>query len=158
MKQRPFVKVVLMAAVLMLLLPTVAFSRAKIPVGERDVINVVYKTPTQDSIEIDGKHLDIGCYHREYNIGYILPLYVIKEPVLVYYDKTSKVYYEPRTPEEKAILQSYIKKKKLNEADLLNLGFYTRYGGKLVGLVLLAIILFGAWGEIKKVFSRLKEQ
>ena len=150
MKQRPFVKVVLMAAVLMLLLPTVAFSRAKIPVGERDVINVVYKTPAQDSIEIDGKHLDIGCYHREYNIGYILPLYVIKEPVLV--------YYEPRTPEEKAILQSYIKKKKLNEADLLNLGFYTRYGGKLVGLVLLAIILFGAWGEIKKVFSRLKEQ
>ncbi|WP_234397126.1 hypothetical protein [Hoylesella saccharolytica] len=115
MKQRPFVKVVLMAAVLMLLLPTVAFSRAKIPVGERDVINVVYKTPAQDSIEIDGKHLDIGCYHREYNIGYILPLYVIKEPVLVYYDKTSKVYYEPRTPEEKAILQSYIKKKKLNE-------------------------------------------
>ena len=52
----------------------------------------------------------------------------------------------------------YIKKKKLNEADLLNLGFYTRYGGKLVGLVLLAIILLGAWGEIKKVFSRLKEQ
>ena len=44
MKQRPFVKVVLMAAVLMLLLPAVAFSRAKIPVGERDVIKLLHKT------------------------------------------------------------------------------------------------------------------
>lgn len=157
MKQNRILKPAFAILVLMLLLPAAAFSRARIPAGERDVINVVYETPKEDSIEIDGKHLDIGCFYREYNIGYILPLYVIKEPVLVYYDKESESYYESTTPEQKAVLKAYLKEKKLDEASLLHLNFYTRYGGKVVALIILALIVYGAIGEIKKKVTKIKE-
>lgn len=157
MKQNRILKPAFAILVLMLLLPAAAFSRARIPAGERDVINVVYETPKEDSIEIDGRHLDIGCFYREYNIGYILPLYVVKEPVLVYYDKESESYYEPTTPEQKAVLKAYLKEKKLDEASLLHLNFYTRYGGKVVALIILALIVYGAIGEIKKKVTKIKE-
>ena len=51
----------------------------------------------------------------------------------------------------KAFLKEYIKEKKLDESDLLKLGFYTRYGGKAVLVILIGFLI---WGQIP---SRKKE-
>ena len=75
----------------------------------------------------------------------------------MYYDKESESYYEPTTPEQKAVLKAYLKEKKLDEASLLHLNFYTRYGGKVVALIILALIVYGAIGEIKKKVTKIKE-
>ena len=90
--------------------------------------------------------------HKEFNIAYILPLWVTEEPKLVLYDAPSETYYEMTTEKSQAFLKEYMKEKKLDEASMLKLGFYTRYGGKAV---LLAIVALMIWGQIP---SRKKEE
>ena len=129
---------------LLLGLPMATYAKAKIPVGTREVIKVVYEIPKKDSIEVDGKLLDLARFHKEFNIAYILPLWVEEEPKLVLYDAKSETYYETDTPKARTFIKEYLKAKNLDEADLLQLPFYTRYGGKIVVLLIIGLMIWGA--------------
>ena len=78
----------------LLIVPQNAHARARIPVGTRDVIDVVYNIPAEDSIIIDGKNVNLARMHKEFNIAYFLPLWVTEEPKLVLYDAPTETYYE----------------------------------------------------------------
>lgn len=143
-------RVTLATLTLLLAVPSAAFSRAKIPIGTCDVIEIVYHTPKKDSIEVDGKHLDIARLHKEFNIAYILPLFIEEDPRLVLYDAKNKTYYETTSPKTKAFLDAYLKEKNLKEEDLLRLGLYTRYGGKVVMLLFAAFLIWGIIPSKKK--------
>ena len=145
-------KALIAGLVLLLTMPQIAHARARIPVGTRDVIDIVYNIPATDSIIIDGKQVNLARMHKEFNIAYILPLWVTEEPKLVLYDAPSETYYEMTTEKSQAFLKEYMKEKKLDEASMLKLGFYTRYGGKAVLLAIVALVI---WGQIP---SRKKEE
>lgn len=118
-----------------------AQARLKIPFGNREVLQTAADLPDTEAYLLpDNKHyLDLGVLHEEFNIAYILPLWVTREPRLVGYDKQSASFYD-LTGEQ---LQELLNENRLEEKKLLRLGFYTRYGGKLVGLLLLSLIIYG---------------
>ncbi|WP_300601873.1 hypothetical protein [Niabella sp.] len=118
-----------------------AEARLKIPFGNREVLQTAADLPDTDAYRIpDNKHyLDLGVLHEEFNIAYILPLWITREPRLVGYDKQSATFYD-LTAEQ---LGEILKENKLEEKKLLRLGFYTRYGGKLAGLLILSLIIYG---------------
>ena len=119
---------------------TAAFAKIRIPFGEREVLKKVYDLPDTDSFKVkQGQYFDLATLHKEYNIAYFLPLYITEEPRLVGYDGQGESYYDIPQEEVDAILAS----QKLNKADLIKLPFYTRYGGKLVGLLILGLIIYG---------------
>ncbi|MBO9595672.1 MAG: hypothetical protein J7599_22405 [Niabella sp.] len=118
-----------------------ARARLKIPFGNREVLQTAADLPDTEAYALpDNKHhLDLGVLHEEFNIAYILPLWITKEPRLVGYDKQNDTFYE-LTGEQ---LREILSENRLEEKKLLRLGFYTRYGGKLVGLLLLSLIIYG---------------
>ncbi|MBZ4189467.1 hypothetical protein [Niabella beijingensis] len=119
---------------------TKAEARLKIPLGNREVIQLAADLPDTETYLLENKHyLDLGVLHEEFNIAYILPLWVTKEPRLVGFDKQADVYYD-LTSEQ---LGTILKENKLEEKKLLRLGLYTRYGGKLVGLLIIFLIIYG---------------
>lgn len=117
-----------------------AESKARIPFGDREVLTKVADLPdTEEYKTEDGTYIDLATLHREFNIAYILPLYVEEEPQLVGYDGKSDTYYNLTESQLNAILKANnLDGKKLNK-----LGFYTRYGGKIVGAGLVALIIWG---------------
>ena len=64
-------KALFVGIALMLFVPQIAQARAKIPIGTRDVIDIVYNIPESDSIIIDGKHVNLARMHKEFNIAYL---------------------------------------------------------------------------------------
>lgn len=118
-----------------------AAARPKIPLGKREVIKLAANLPDTDEYRIseNGHYMDLGVIHEEFNIAYILPLWITKEPRLVGFDQQSESYYE-LTPEQ---MTGVLKANNLEEKKLLGIGFYTRYGGKLVGLLLIGLIIYG---------------
>ena len=128
---------------LFLLIPTKSEAKLKIPFGSRDVIDVVYTTPKQDSIYKDGDKLDIARYYREFNIAYIFPLYIEEEPQLVFYDAKNQLIYDVNTPEQEQFLNEYLKEKGIDKEDKLSLSWYTRWGAKLLFLLLIGIPIAG---------------
>lgn len=146
-------KVLLMICLLSVYAGT-AHARVKVPVGEREVLKLVYDLPdTEDYQFEDGTYMDIARLHSEYQIAYILPLYITKEPRLVAYEKNEDVYIE-NIPEE--VIDAIITAEGLDKATLLRLPFYKRYGGKLIGLLLLGLCIYGlipSKGEKKKIDS-----
>lgn len=127
-----------------------AFAKAKIPFGEREALTKIYDLPNTDEYKLDnGNYLDLATLHKEFNIAYILPLYVIEEPKLVGYDEKTDMYYDIPEKELNDILVS----QKLDKEKLNKLNFYTRYGGKLVALLL---IIFMIWGLIPSKKKRVE--
>ena len=122
-------------------------AKAKIPIGEREVLNKVYDLPNTDEFKLEnGDYLDLATLHKEFNIAYILPLYIMEEPKLVGYDeKTDEFYNIPDKEMDELLVSQKLKKDELNK-----LPFYTRYGGKLVALLLIAFIIWGAIPSKKK--------
>lgn len=119
----------------------------KIPMGNREVLVKVADLPdTEEYMTGDSVYIDLGRIHEEYNIAYFLPLSVQKEPRLVGYDEKSDTYYE--LSEEQ--LATILKDNNLDGEKLNQLGFYTRYGGKLVGLLLVGLIIWGLIPSKKK--------
>lgn len=128
-------------ALLITLSSTSAIARLKIPLGEREVLNKVYDLPDTEEYKLkDGTHLDLATFHKEFNIAYILPLYIMQEPKLVGYNKQTETYYDIPESEIDAILAD----QKVNKADINKLPFYTRYGGKIVALLIIGFIIWGA--------------
>jgi hypothetical protein len=131
----------------LLLLSNTAEARLKIPMGEREVIEKVYDLPDNDSFLVeDGKYIDIGRIHKEYNIAYILPLYISQEPRLVGYVPGKDEYYDLTEEQTTQILNT----RGLKKENLTKLGFYTQYGGKVVGAILLGLIIWGMIPSKKK--------
>ncbi|WP_221408674.1 hypothetical protein [Chryseolinea serpens] len=120
---------------------TSVFARLKIPFGEREVLHKVYDLPNTEEFKVEhGNFMDLATFHKEFNIAYFLPLYVTEEPKLVGYDEQSDTFYEIPQNELDAILAA----QKLNKDDLNKLSFYTRYGGKLVALLIIGLLIWGA--------------
>lgn len=116
------------------------FAKAKIPIGEREVLNKVYDLPNTAQFKLEnGNYLDLATLHKEFNIAYILPLYITQEPILVAYDEQSETYFNIPEKELKSILVA----QKLNEDDINSLPFYTRYGCKLLVLLFIAFLIWG---------------
>ena len=62
---------------------TVSARGVRIPFGDREVLNKVADLPDTDDYKIDeGNYIDLATLHQEFNIAYILPLYIEKEPRL----------------------------------------------------------------------------
>lgn len=134
-----------------------ADAKAKIPVGNRQVIHKVADLPDTDDYLIEkgaekprfginkddkryqDQFMDLARLHEEFNIAWILPLWITKEPRLVGYNEANELYYE-LTDEQ---LNTIILANHLDKEKLMNPGFYTRYGGKLVGLLLIGLIIYG---------------
>jgi len=119
---------------------TSVFARLKIPFGEREVLNKVHELPNTDEFKVEhGNFMDLATLHKEFNIAYFLPLYVTEEPKLVGYDEQSDTFYDIPEEEIEAILTS----QKLKKEDLNKLPFYTRYGGKIVALLIIGLMIWG---------------
>ena len=120
---------------------TSAFAKAKIPLGEREVLKKVYDLPDTDEFKLkDGHFFDLATFHKEFNIAYFLPLYITEEPKLVGFDEQSEAYYDIPQNEIDSILAS----QKLNKEQLNKLPFYTKYGGKIVAILIVGLIIWGA--------------
>lgn len=116
------------------------FAKAKIPLGEREVLNKVLDLPDTDEFKLkDGSFFDLATFHKEFNIAYLLPLYITEEPKLVGFDAQTETYYDIPQNEIDAILASQKQKKE----DLNKLPFYTRYGGKIVGILIIGFLIWG---------------
>lgn len=117
-----------------------AFAKIRIPLGEREVLKKVHDLPDTDEFKLqNGNHVDLATLHKEFNIAYILPLYVITEPKLVGFDAKTNTCYDIPDKEMNEILAS----QKLDKAKLNKLPFYTRYGGKIVAGLLILLIIWG---------------
>lgn len=133
-------KLLLLPGILLFFTFQTVSARARIPLGDREVLNKVADLPDTGAHKTEaGNYIDLATYHQEFNIAYILPLYIEKEPRLVSYCEKEGTYYELTDEQLATILAgNQLDGKKLNR-----LGFYTRYGGKILGLVLLALIIRG---------------
>lgn len=120
---------------------TSVFAKLRIPFGEREVLTKVYDLPNTDEFKVEhGNFMDLATFHKEFNIAYFLPLYVTEEPKLVGYDEQSDTFYDIPQDEIEAILAA----QKLKMEDLNKLSFYTRYGGKIVALLIIGLMIWGA--------------
>jgi hypothetical protein len=127
-------------ALLIALSSTSVFAKARIPLGEREVLKKVYDLPNTDEFKLkNGNFMDLATLHKEFNIAYILPLYITEEPKLVGFDEQTESYYDIPQNEMDAILAS----QKLNKEALNKLPFYTRYGGKIVAILIIGLLIWG---------------
>ena len=128
--------------------PNIVSAKAKIPFGKIDKIEIVVDLPnTEKYIANEGskEYLDLARMHQEYNIAWIIPAWITQEPKLVLTKKDSDEYFE-LTSEE---LNQIIIDNKLNKENLLQLGLYTKYGGKLILLLIIGLILYGIFSKDK---------
>ena len=134
-------------ALLFLSCQTVSARGVKIPFGDREVLNKVADLPDTEEYKTDnGNYIDLGTIPQEFNIAYILPLYIEQEPRLVGYCEKEDTYYELTEEQLSAIL----KENNLDGEKLNKVGFYSRYGGKIVGLIIIALIIWGFIPSKKK--------
>lgn len=140
-------KQIFLAFAVMLSASNFLSAKAKIPIGEREVLVKVHDLPNTEEFKLEnGNYLDLATLHKEFNIAYILPLYITEEPKLVGYDEKTDEFYN--IPDKE--LDSILAVQKLNKEDLNKIPFYTRYGGKLVTLLLIAFIIWGTIPSKKK--------
>ena len=132
-----------------------ADAKAKIPFGNREVLTLAADLPDNEDYLIEkgstltnrpDQYLDLATLHEEFNIAWILPLWINKEPKLVGYNKAKDLYYD--IPEEE--LNQILAENKLDRKKLEKVGFYTRYGGKLVAVLIIAFIIWGLIPSRKK--------
>jgi hypothetical protein len=124
-------------------------AKARIPVGKVQEVKVVHDLPNTEEFSENNSttnFLDLATFHEEFNIAWVLPLWITIDPKLVLYSKASDTYYELSEEE----LNTIIKNNNLNKEDLLNIGFYKKFGGKIVGVLIILLILWGTFGRSKK--------
>jgi hypothetical protein len=123
-------------------------AKARIPIGKIDKLEIVSDLPNTDeylSKEESNTYLDLGRIHQQYSIAWI-PVWITQEPKLVLTKSGSDRYYELSNER----LEKIISTNKLDKDQLLKLGFYTQYGGKIILFLLVCLILYGLFGKDKK--------
>lgn len=139
--------ITLVLGILMLIPYTMDARRRGIPIGEREVINKVYDFPNTEDYQLeDGHYVDLATLHKEFNIAYLLPLYVTKEPILVGYEPESDSYIEI----DESDMDEILAENNIKKADMLKLPFYTRYGGKGLALLIIAFFAYRYFGPRKE--------
>lgn len=136
-------KTVLLIALILTGAVQFASAKAKIPFGKRDAIVVVANLPDTEKYAVaEGSkdYLDLARLHQEFNIAWFFPLWITEEPKLVLTKKGSDQYYDLTDDQ----INDIVKENKLNKEELLNVGFYNRYGGKIAFAVLIAFLIWGA--------------
>ena len=84
-----------LGGILFLSCQTVSARGLKIPFGDREVLTKVADLPDTEEYQTDdGNYIDLATFHQEFNIAYLLPLYIEKEPRLVGYCEKEDTYYE----------------------------------------------------------------
>lgn len=124
----------------------VVSAKLKILFGRINKIEIVADLPDTEkyAVSIGSKeYLDLARVHQEYNIAWIIPVWVTQEPKLVLAKKESDEYLE-LTNEQ---LDQVVSENKLNKESLLQPGFYTKYGGKLLVLLIIGLILYGFFSK-----------
>ena len=117
-------------------------AKVRIPFGKVDKIEIVADLPNNEKyIASEGSkdYLDLATLHQEYNIAWIIPAWITEEPKLVLAKKDSDEYYDLSAEQ----LSEILKENKLDKDELLQLGLYTRYGGKAVLLIIIGLIIYG---------------
>lgn len=117
-------------------------AKVRIPFGKIDKIEIVADLPNSEKyIAAEGskEYLDLATLHQEYNIAWVIPAWVTQEPKLVLSKKDSDEYYELTDQQ----LAEIIKDNKLDKESLLQLGLYTRYGGKVILILIIGLIIYG---------------
>lgn len=123
-------------------------AKAKIPFGKVDKIEIIADLPNTEKYAVskDSKeYLDLARMHQEYNIAWVIPVWIMKDPQLVLAKKESDEYFE-LTNEQ---LDQVINENKLNKESLLQLGLYTQYGGKFIIVLIIVLILYGIFSKDK---------
>jgi len=123
-------------------------AKAKIPFGRIDKIEIVADLPDTEKYAVSKgskEYLDLARMHQEYNIAWVIPAWITQEPKLVLAKKENDEYFE-LTNEQ---LDQIVSENKLNKENLLQLGLYTKYGGKLIVLLIIGLILYGIFSKDK---------
>lgn len=140
-----------LGGILFLSCQTVSARGLKIPFGDREVLTKVADLPDTEEYQTDdGNYIDLATFHQEFNIAYLLPLYIEKEPRLVGYCEKEDTYYE-LTEEQ---LATILKENNLDGEKLNKVSFYSRYGGKAVGLLIIALIIGDVFLEKERSETR----
>jgi len=119
-------------------------AKVRIPFGKIDKIEMVADLPNDERYAAtpgSKEYLDLATLHQEYNIAWIIPAWITREPKFVLAKKDSDEYYEA-TDAEIALI---IKENKLDKENLLQLGLYTRYGGKAILIIIIGLIIYGIY-------------
>lgn len=143
-----YLKISIFIAFAFLLLPQHSFARrGRIPIGEKQVLNKVFDFPDTADYQLDnGNYLDLATLHTEFNIGNFLPLYVTEEPRLVGFDEKNELYYDI----DDAELDSILAENNITRDEVNSLPFFTRYGGKLIGLIIIGLIIYNYMPKTKE--------
>jgi hypothetical protein len=121
-------------------------AKLKIPFGKVDKIEVVADLPDTEIFETkkgSKEYLDLARLHQEFNIAWIIPVWITQEPKLVLANKEGDEYFELT----EAQLDQVISEHELNKGSLLQLGLYTRYGGKLVLILIIGLIIYSIFSK-----------
>jgi hypothetical protein len=143
-----YLKKLFLTAIITFCSYNLASARARIPIGKVNKIEIVSDLPNTEeylSKEESNVHLELARLHQEYSITWV-PVWITQEPKLVLAKPDSDRYYELSDEQ----LQKIISTNKLNKEQLLQLGFYTRYGGKIILFLVACLILYGIFGKDKK--------
>ena len=66
-----------LGGILFLSCQTVSARGLKIPFGDREVLTKVADLPDTEEYQTDdGNYIDLATFHQEFNIAYLLPLYL----------------------------------------------------------------------------------
>ena len=112
----------------LLLASTQAFAKVGIPIGSREVLEKVHDLPDTDEYKNGSTYVDIGRLHKEFNVAYFLPLWIQEEPKLVLIEANN--------------MDAILKENNLDGEKLNKLDFYTRYGGKLVAVAIIGVLVW----------------
>ncbi|ANH83227.1 hypothetical protein A8C56_21610 [Niabella ginsenosidivorans] len=118
----------------------------RVRIGTYEAVTLAADLPNKDAYLIpkepgwtENHYLDLATLTVNYGLWQTLPLWIEEEPRLVGYDQQTDLYYD--LPAE--ALKSIISQNNLNEKKLLHISFFKRYGGKIILLLLAALIIYG---------------
>ncbi|WP_159566801.1 hypothetical protein [Budvicia diplopodorum] len=136
---------ILLALFVGLLFSVNAQAKFAISFGEVESVKVVAELPDTEDFTVKKtsqssvkQYLDVGILYSSFEVLYI-PVWTTKDPILVLANKDNKdSYYSVNSIEMDKILTD----NKLDKSELLNPGFFVKFGGKLIliGLILLFIL------------------
>lgn len=129
-------KILFTAALLLTIVSVESHARGRITVGKHQKIEKVADLPDSTYYEVEeGKFIDLGCIYTVYEVAGI-PVYTVEKEQLVGF--VGDTYYD-LDDEIKEIIKQDIKSDDLES--LNKMPFWDSWGGKLVFLAVIAIII-----------------